>query len=52
MRSAEIKRKFEEIVAFAGIDELIDTPAKRCSSEDASAAGLRRGRPILKPRFS
>jgi homopolymeric O-antigen transport system ATP-binding protein len=32
MRRAEIKRKFDEIVAFAGVDEFIDTPVKRYSS--------------------
>ena len=32
MRRAEIKRKFDEIVAFAGVDEFVDTPVKRYSS--------------------
>lgn len=32
MTRAEIKRKFEEIVEFAGIEEFIDTPVKRYSS--------------------
>jgi lipopolysaccharide transport system ATP-binding protein len=32
MRRAEIKRHFDEIVAFAGIEEFIDTPVKRYSS--------------------
>jgi len=32
MRRAEIDRKFDEIVAFAGIDRFIDTPAKHYSS--------------------
>lgn len=32
MRRAEIKRKFDEIVAFAELDEFIDTPVKRYSS--------------------
>jgi lipopolysaccharide transport system ATP-binding protein len=32
MRRAEIAGKFDEIVAFAGIDEFIDTPVKRYSS--------------------
>lgn len=32
MRKHEIKRKFEEIVAFAGIERYIDTPVKRYSS--------------------
>ncbi|CAN5423467.1 hypothetical protein BH10CHL1_BH10CHL1_06830 [soil metagenome] len=32
MGSAEIRRKFDEIVAFAGIDKFLDTPVKRYSS--------------------
>jgi lipopolysaccharide transport system ATP-binding protein len=32
MKKAEINRKFDEIVAFAGVDKFIDTPAKRYSS--------------------
>ncbi|MFD0795045.1 ABC transporter ATP-binding protein [Mucilaginibacter litoreus] len=32
MRKAEIKRKFDEIVAFAGVDRYVDTPVKRYSS--------------------
>ncbi|HJQ10477.1 MAG TPA: ABC transporter ATP-binding protein [Gemmatimonadaceae bacterium] len=32
MTRAEIKRKFDEIVDFAGLDEFIDTPVKRYSS--------------------
>ncbi|WP_235969756.1 ABC transporter ATP-binding protein [Pedobacter planticolens] len=32
MRKHEIKRKFDEIVAFAGIERYIDTPVKRYSS--------------------
>ena len=32
MRSAEIERKFDEIVAFAEIDRFVDTPVKRYSS--------------------
>ena len=32
MRRAEIKKKFDEIVAFAEIEEFIDTPIKRYSS--------------------
>jgi len=32
MTAAEIKRKFDEIVAFAEIDKFLDTPVKRYSS--------------------
>jgi homopolymeric O-antigen transport system ATP-binding protein len=32
MRKAEVARKFDEIVSFAGIEEFIDTPVKRYSS--------------------
>jgi len=32
MKQAEIGRKFDEIVAFAGVSEFIDTPVKRYSS--------------------
>lgn len=32
MRRAEIVRKFDEIVAFSGVDKYIDTPVKRYSS--------------------
>lgn len=32
MRKGEIKRKYDEIVAFAGIDRYVDTPIKRYSS--------------------
>ena len=32
MTKSEIKRKFDEIVAFAGVDRYIDTPVKRYSS--------------------
>jgi lipopolysaccharide transport system ATP-binding protein len=32
MTQAEIRRRFDEIVAFAGIDQFIDTPVKRYSS--------------------
>jgi lipopolysaccharide transport system ATP-binding protein len=32
MRKAEIRQKFDEIVAFSGVDRYIDTPVKRYSS--------------------
>ncbi len=32
MRKSEIKRKFDEIVAFAGVEKYVDTPVKRYSS--------------------
>src|ERR1700742_4386580 len=32
MRKAEIKRKFDEIVDFAGVERYVDTPVKRYSS--------------------
>lgn len=32
MRKAEIQRKFDEIVAFSGVEQFIDTPVKRYSS--------------------
>jgi lipopolysaccharide transport system ATP-binding protein len=32
MRHAEIKRRFDEIVAFSGVEEFLDTPVKRFSS--------------------
>lgn len=32
MRKAEVERKFDEIVAFSGVEKFIDTPVKRYSS--------------------
>jgi lipopolysaccharide transport system ATP-binding protein len=32
MRRSEVKRKFDEIVSFAEVDEFLDTPVKRYSS--------------------
>lgn len=32
MRKQEIKRKFDEIVSFSGVDRYVDTPVKRYSS--------------------
>ena len=32
MRQAEVRQKFDEIVAFAGVEQFLDTPVKRYSS--------------------
>ena len=32
MRRSDIKRQFDEIVAFSGVEQFIDTPVKRYSS--------------------
>src|SRR5690606_15260237 len=32
MKRAEIQRKFDEIIAFSGVEKFIDTPVKRYSS--------------------
>ena len=32
MRAAEVQRKFDEIVAFSGVEQFLDTPVKRYSS--------------------
>ncbi len=32
MGNKEIERKFEEIVAFSGVEKFLDTPVKRYSS--------------------
>ena len=45
MSKAEIRRKFDEIVAFAEVEQFIDTPVKRYSSGHVCAAGVRRRRP-------
>ena len=47
MKRAEIARKFDEIVEFAGVREFIDTPVKRYSSGHERPARLRRS-----PRIS
>src|SRR5438045_7782109 len=40
MRRAQIKKKFDEIVAFAELEEFIDTPIKRYSSGMAVRLGF------------
>ena len=40
MKRSEVKRKFDEIVAFAEVDEFLDTPVKR-SRQVCSSIGLR-----------
>jgi lipopolysaccharide transport system ATP-binding protein len=40
MRQAEVHRKFDEIVAFAGIEKFIDTPVKHYSSGMAVRLGF------------
>ena len=37
MSKAEIRKKFDEIVAFAEVEKFLDTPVKRFSSADASS---------------
>jgi len=32
MRRQEVRRKFDEILAFSGVEQFIDTPVKRYSS--------------------
>jgi lipopolysaccharide transport system ATP-binding protein len=44
MTKTEIKRKFDEIVDFSGVEQFLDTPVKRYSSGNVCAAGLCRGR--------
>ena len=45
MARAEIKRKFDEIVAFAEVEKFLDTPVKRYS-----AAACMCGSPLPSPR--
>jgi lipopolysaccharide transport system ATP-binding protein len=40
MRRAEIQRQFDEIVAFAGVEDFVDTPVKRYSSGMAVRLGF------------
>jgi ABC-type branched-subunit amino acid transport system ATPase component len=51
MTRQEIKRKFDEIVAFAEVESFLDTPVKRYSS-GMSCAWLSPWRPIWNPRSS
>jgi gamma-glutamylcysteine synthetase len=41
MNKAEIRKKFDEIVAFAEVEKFIDTPVKRYSSIEIRKAGKR-----------
>ena len=43
MTRAEIRKRFDQIVAFAEVERFLDTPVKRYSSGMYSAAGLCRG---------
>ena len=45
MTRAEIRARFDEIVAFAEVDQFLDTPVKRYSSRHVRAPGVRRRRP-------
>ncbi len=40
MTKAEIRRKFDEIVDFAGVEKYIDTPVKRYSSGMMVRSGI------------
>ena len=40
MSRAEIRRKFDEIVAFSGLEEFIDTPVKRYSTRMYARLGF------------
>ena len=42
MTKAEIRRKFDEIVAFSEIDKFLDTPVKTVLQRHVCAAGVRR----------
>ena len=43
MTKAEIRKKFDEIVDFAGVERYMDTPVKRYSQRHVCAAGVCRG---------
>ena len=45
MGRAEIRRKFDEIITFAGVEKFLDTPVKRYSSGMYVRTRLRRGCP-------
>ena len=45
MSRAEIRRKFDEIVAFAEVEKFLDTPVKHYQQRHVCAAGVRRGGP-------
>ena len=45
MKRAEIRRKFDEIVAFSEVEQFLDTPVKRYSVGHVRPPGLRRGGP-------
>jgi len=44
MGSREIRRKFDEIVAFAEIERFLDTPVKALFVRHVREVGVRRGR--------
>jgi lipopolysaccharide transport system ATP-binding protein len=51
MERAEIRRKFEEIVAFAEVERFLDTPVKRYSSGMYVRAWHSRSPHTWNPRF-
>ena len=40
MAKSEIRRKFDEIIAFAEIEQFVDTPVKRVQQRDVRAVGV------------